>query len=253
MNKLIVCILLFIIGCSSGPEAGSSFKYSLCTVTQTNLGSIITCPDGSSTTVLNGNTGSTGSTGQDGSNGTNGTNGSNGTNGIDGTNGTSVTYAITPDTTNCPNGGYDLTLTDSTHTTVNYLCNGTNGINGTSGQAGTNGQNGTNGGTITFDLVQAIEPCGAASSSWKEVLLGLQGGQLLSSFSETMSGSNTRFSFIPNGSYIDTDESGCNFTVTGDGSTWSTISWSAGSNSYNPVGWSDGGYNWTSALGWVSF
>ena len=81
--------------------------------------------------------------------------------------------------------------------------------------------------------------------------MGLQGGRVPGNFSESASGTNTRFAFIPNGSYVDTDESGCNFTVTGDGSTTSTISWSAGSNSY--ATWSADGYSWTPATGWVYF
>lgn len=202
----------------------------------------------------NGTNGSNGSNGADGSNGTNGTNGTNGSNGSNGTNGVdgiSTTFSIVPDSgVNCTNGGFDITFTAGATTSTQYVCNGTNGLNGNSGQAGTNGSNGSNGGTVTFNMVQAIMPCGFSSSPWKEVILGLQGGQLLSSFSETMGGQNTRLSFIPNGSYIDTDSSGCNFSVSGDGSTTSQISWGSGSNAYSS--WSAGGYSWTPAAGWVS-
>lgn len=205
----------------------------------------------------NGATGATGSTGNNGTNGSNGSNGSNGTdgatgnNGSNGTDGSNTTFSIVTDAgVNCPNGGFDVTLTDSSHSETEYVCNGVNGTNGLNGNAGTNGTNGSNGGTVSFNLVQAIEPCGANSSPWKEVILGLVGGQLLSSFSDNSSGSNTRFSFIPNGSYVDTDSSGCNFTVAGDGLTTSSISWGAGSNSYST--WSAGGYSWTPAGGWIS-
>jgi len=195
--------------------------------------------------------GSNGSNGSNGTNGSNGSNGSNGTNGTNGTNGVSTTFSIVTDNgTHCTNGGFDLTLTDSTHSETDYVCNGNNGANGQNGQAGTNGTNGSSGGTVSFSLVQAIEPCGANSSPWKETLLGLQGGQILASFSETVSGQNTRFAFIPNGSYIDTDSSGCNFSVTGDGTTWSQINWGSGSNVYST--WVAGGYHWTSATGWVA-
>jgi hypothetical protein len=181
-------------------------------------------------------------------NGINGSNGSNGTNGTNGTDGTNTTFNIVPDNgTNCTNGGFDLTLTDSTQSQTTYICNGVNGSNGVAGLDGTNG---SNGGTVTLNLVQVIEPCGAASSPWKEVLLGLQGGQILSDFSETTGGQDTRLSFIPNGSYQDTDESGCTFTVTGDGLTNSQISWSAGSNQYST--WSAGGFDWTANTGWVA-
>ena len=234
--------------------------------------------------------GATGATCATGATGATGAAGHNGTNGTNGTNGISSTFGITADNgTNCPTGGFDVTFTDSTHSVTKYICNGaaghngtngtngtnghdgatgatgatgaqgvagrdgtngTNGNNGNSGTNGTNGTNGVNGGTVSFNLVQAIMPCGANSSPWKEVLLGLQGGQILSSFSETASGQNTRFSFIPNGTYQDTDSSGCQFTVTGNGSTTSAIYWSAGSNGYGS--WSAGGFNWTSANGWVA-
>lgn len=178
----------------------------------------------------------------------NGANGSAGATGATGTNGVNTTFSIVVSSlVDCPNGGFDVTLTDSTHTNTEHVCNGNNGNNG---QAGTNGTNGSSGGTVSFSLVQAIEPCGAASSPWKEVILGLQGGQLLSSFSETAAGQNTRFAFIPNGSYQDTDSSGCTFTVTGNGSTTSQISWNAGSNSYST--WLAGGYSWTPSTGWVA-
>lgn len=199
----------------------------------------------------NGTNGSNGSSGVNGTNGTDGTNGVDGTNGTNGLNGTSTTFSIVPDSgANCTNGGFDITVTDVSHSSTQYVCNGTNGTNGSNGQAGTNGVNGSNGGTVSFSLVQAIMPCGSASSPWKEVLLGLQGGQLLSSFSENAGGQNTRLSFIPNGSYIDTDSSGCNFSVSGNGSTTSQISWGSGSNAYSS--WAAGGYSWTPAGGWVA-
>jgi hypothetical protein len=191
--------------------------------------------------------------GDPGTNGTNGTNGANGTNGY-----SSLTSLIAATVLQCPNGGVtiltgldldrDSNLSGLEVTSSATVCNGANGA---SGQAGTNGTNGANGGTISFSLVQAIMPCGSSSSPWKEVLLGLQGGQLLSSFSENANGLNTRFSFIPNGTYQDTDSSGCNFTVTGDGSTVSDIGWGAGSNGYGS--WISGGYHWTQSTGWVGY
>lgn len=201
-----------------------------------------------------------GCSGADGTNGTNGTNGSNGANGAQGYGAGLTVTQLAVGNPNCPAGGVSLVNFQDLNNSgvqipadpilgLSYVCNGTNGTNGTNGQAGLNGTNGTNGGTVTFNLVQVIEPCGAASSPWKEVLLGLQGGQILSDFSETSSGQNTRLSFVPNGSYVDTDESGCNFTVSGDGSTWSEISWAAGSNSYSS--WPANDFYWTAANGWV--
>lgn len=189
-------------------------------------------------------------------NGSKGDAGNNGTNGTNGINGNSFEISQVAATVGeCPNGGIEYTTKEldgngnviPASVVQSAICNGTNGG---SGQAGTDGTNGTNGGTVTFSLVQAIEPCTAASSPWKEVILGLQGGQLLSSFSQNASGQDTRFSFIPNGSYQDTDSSGCTFTVTGNGSTTSQISWGAGSNAY--ATWPAGGFSWTPSTGWVA-
>lgn len=247
-----------------GPQGLPGINAQNCTVSKTGDVATISCPDGTSTTITDGSDGSNGAQGVAGTNGTNGSNGTDGANGADGTNGTngsnglSAAFGETPaNAATCPNGGTVITmgldangdgiLEASEVTQSAILCNG---INGNNGEAGLNGTNGSNGGTVTFNLVQAIEPCGAASSPWKEVLLGLQGGQILSDFSETSSGQNTRLSFIPNGSYIDTDESGCDFTVSGDGVTNSQISWGAGSNAYST--WPAGGFDWTMATGWVA-
>lgn len=160
-----------------------------------------------------------------------------GTSGSDGQSCTVITVTAGPV---APNGGSMLTCPDGS---TSLVLNGTNTVS-------TNNTTGTNGGTVTFNLVQVIQPCSAASSPYKETLLGLQGGQLLAAFSDDSSGDNTRLAFIPNGSFIDTDSSGCNFTVTGDGSTYSNIRWNAGSNSYTT--WLAGGYNWTLSTGWVA-
>lgn len=80
--------------------------------------------------------------------------------------------------------------------------------------------------------VGIITPCGSQSSPWKEVLICLSDGDILSSFSETISGQDTRLAIIPNGNYIDTDESGCNFTVSSDSNNV-YVSWNTGSNQYS--------------------
>lgn len=199
-----------------------------------NGGALITCANGS--TVI--------------TNGTNGSNGTNGTNGANGTNGTNSQVTIVADTTNCPTGGYDIILSNGSVTSAPLpVCNGatgangTNGANGATGASGTNGTNGTNGATgatgaagqnapTALALEQFIAPCTNASSPWKEQLLCYNNGQLMADFSATMSGNETRLSFIPAGSYEDTDDSGCNFSVSTDSAGDSVVSWSAGSNQY---------------------
>ena len=56
-----------------------------------------------------------------------------------------------------------------------------------------------------------------------------------------MSGDETRLSFIPAGSYQDTDDSGCNFSVSPDGNGGFDVAWGAGSNQY--ASWSAGSYD----------
>jgi hypothetical protein len=158
--------------------------------------------------LCDGTAGQNGSNGQDGQNGTNGSNGTNGTNGQDGV---SCTVTTVVPSSSYPLGGAQLTCGTQTVVVLN-------------GAAGSNAQ--------ALEVVQEITPCGPSSSPWKEVLLQLAGGNLLGSFSDNASGLNTRFSDFPDGSYVDTDNSGCNFTVSTSGSTRS-ISWAAGSNAYS--------------------
>jgi hypothetical protein len=192
--------------------------------------------------------------------------------GTNGTNGESVVFTtIAASNSQCPTGGQVLVIASDSQGTGVYsaldtnqkslvTCNGATGSQGATGStgatgaqgaqgaAGTNGTNGATGATgsqgatgatgaqgpvSAFSPITPITPCGAASSPWKEVLLCLQDGSVLADFSETMAGQDTRLSFIPAGSYEDTDESGCNFSVSVDGSGDTTVSWGAGSNSYS--------------------
>lgn len=86
------------------------------------------------------------------------------------------------------------------------------------GIAGSNGQNAV---LDNFNVIEVIDPCGDTAGIIDEVILKLENGQLLASFSDDVNGKNTRLSLIPPGSYIDTDGSNCHFTVHNDGSvTW---------------------------------
>lgn len=119
--------------------------------------------------------------------------------------------------------------------------NGAQGTQGLQGEVGATGPQGTAGADsppTPYTVVNVIQPCGAASSPYKEVLLLLENGDLLASFSETASGQNTRFAFLPDGSYVDTDASGCAFTVSTVGSTRS-VSWTGGGLSWNTGGQND--------------
>lgn len=148
----------------------------------------------------------------------------------------------------CPNGGIVvISAVDINHNfqidcgdaniQSSTVCNGANGsagATGAQGSVGAQGNTGPQGASIVqspYTPVQAIEPCGPTSSSYKEVLLVLSNGDILSSFSEQLNGQDTRLTFLTDGSYVDTDESGCNFSVSTTGTTRS-ITWSGGSTSF---------------------
>jgi hypothetical protein len=78
-----------------------------------------------------------------------------------------------------------------------------------------------------------IAPCGVSSSPYKELLLCLVNGDVMGSFSDSASGLNTRLALLSAGSYVDTDDSGCQFTVSIDNSGNTTVSWNQGSNQYS--------------------
>lgn len=77
---LSVFLFTFLVDCGIVREVG-------CTVTKTSpTQSLISCADGTSTTITDGTKGDSGDDGMDGSNGSDGANGSNGTNGNNGAN-----------------------------------------------------------------------------------------------------------------------------------------------------------------------
>lgn len=96
------------------------------------------------------------------------------------------------------------------------VCNGQNGVNG---------QNGADAPIPAYGFVEAIFPCGN-TTAFKEVLIRMQNGQVLASFSDNPQGAMTRLVLIPDGTYMNTDNSGCQFSLStsADGKTRS-ISW----------------------------
>lgn len=180
-------------------------------------------------------------------NGVNGANGANGANGQDGASMVFETLSASP--VQCSNGGSfivmaidsdrsgTITPADSNHAAI-LVCNGGNGSNGqdgvngrdgANGHDGADGQNGSNGADgqdailPLFTPVEAIQACGN-SVAYKEVLLRLANGQVLGSFSDDTSGKMTRLAFLPDGTYMNTDNSGCTFSLSTAGDTRS-ISW----------------------------
>ena len=111
-------------------------------------------------------------------------------------------------------GGYDV---GERIVSSQAVCNGVNGANGA---------NGADAPISPETPVGLIFPCGQ-TGAYQEVLLRLHSGHVLASFSETASGSMTRFVVLPDGNYMTTDSSGCQFSLqsSADGLTRS-ISWS---------------------------
>ena len=180
-----------------------------------------------------------------------GVNGSNGVSiqgpagrdGVHGVNGMNTVFTQIPATLDqCEAGGTVLLMALDSERTGNYspmdvnqqsliICNGVQGSTGAQGIAGSTGATGATGATSPFSPMVPISPCGAASSPYKEVLLCLADGSVLSSFSATMAGADTRLAFLTAGTFTDTDESNCTFNVTINNNE-TTIEWDAGSNQY---------------------
>lgn len=173
------------------------------------------------------------------------TDGKDGVNGTNGSNGHSAAVSTVPaDSTACSTGGWVLNLGVDTNdngllevseiTSVAVLCNGATGSQGQQGVAGQNGTNGTNAQLPQYIPVLAITPCGPNSSSYKEVLLGLVGGTILSEFTGNASNAATvRNTLIQDGSYYDTDDSQCFFTITTASNGDRTVSWNGTSNNHS--------------------
>lgn len=83
------------------------------------------------------------------------------------------------------------------------------------------GLKGDAGPTTQYGIVEIIDPCGDTPGIYDEVLLRLATGQIIASFSDNLNGYNTRFTILQAGTYVDTDGSGCVFTVHAD----NTVTW----------------------------
>lgn len=91
------------------------------------------------------------------------------------------------------------------------------------GHDGSNGHDGADAPPSAYTPLEVIMPCGN-SVAYKEVLLRLYNGQVLAAFSENVSGLNTRLSFLPDGTFMNTDGSNCVFSLATSEGTRS-ISW----------------------------
>lgn len=135
----------------------------------------------------------------------------NGSQGAAGQNGTSSTVGMTAATaTQCPNGGYELTVTDASGSNSYSLCDGQNGATGSQGLQGIQGVAGVAGAPGT--VVSTVQFCPGATSyagEFNEVGFCI-GGNIYAVYS-----ANDGFmSEIPPGEYSsDGINASCNFTV----------------------------------------
>ena len=197
LMKLLVVILpiLFNIGCGVG-----GFK-----VEQYN-----TTIKGEATVGLQGVPGETGKQGVSGPTGADGH--------------SIVSGIVSANTEQCSNGGSVLLFaTDVNDNGV--IDNEDTGIQSSIICNGVNGQDGV---TPKFTPVAPIAACGNLVP-FKEQLLCLSGGQVLASFSDNISGLNTRFAFLSDGNYMNSDGSGCQFSVQIQSDSSTLVSWSGGS------------------------
>lgn len=176
-----------------------------------------------------------------------GANGATGAAGPAGSNGYSMVFKVIPASLDeCSAGGVTILMAldinrDGVFSTTDLnpqsisTCNGVAGRDGRDGDDGEDGADGADGedgedgqyaSLPAYTPVAAIYPCGN-TSAYAEVLLRLQNGLVLSSFSDNTSGKMTRFTFLPDGQYMTTDNLNCRFQLyTSDDRTTRAISWS---------------------------
>lgn len=93
---------------------------------------------------------------------------------------------------------------------------GQQGETGEQGDQGEQGEAGVNGldADTTYQVAEIIDPCGPQHpNGYDEVILKLDNGQYLASFSDNANGLNTRFGVLPPGTYGTTDGTNCTFTL----------------------------------------
>jgi len=148
-----------------------------------------------------------------------GSNGAIGAAGPAGSNGHNIVYAVTAaSTTTCPDGGSTVLMALDVNNTGEYCALDPN-------QQSIVLCNGKNAPLSPYLPIQPIMPCGN-NVAYKEVLLRLSNGQVLAAFSDNVGGLNTRLTLLPDGSYIDTDDSNCQFSLlTSNDQATRSISW----------------------------
>lgn len=153
---------------------------------------------------------------------TDGKNGADGSRGPSGNTGHSVAVmSAAASSSQCINGGYvmlfsidtnDNSLVDDDNPTSITVCNGENGA------------------VAPSTPVDYINPCDGTTIG-EEVMLILADGSILSSFSETIAGKNTRLAIVSDGDYTTTDGTSCVFHLSTSLGI-RTLAWTGGSKSW---------------------
>lgn len=232
MKVALVFVSILLLSCEN-PNFEEFKSTTTCTVKAVTGGSQITCPDGTTQFVPDGQTGSTGAKGDTGSKGDPGDPGSSGSKGDPGTPGSnghnSLISVATADSSLCTNGGSvfsmgtdlnddaTLELTETTSTAV--VCNGNNG---------SNGHDGNNAPPTPFTPVALVEPCATNPNNPSatdlanpnlEIFLKMSSGLLLATVSANQAGLNTHIGVVaPGMNWVSTGiGSNCVFSVDSTG------------------------------------
>lgn len=177
-----------------------------------------------------GHNGTDGANGQDGTNGHDGAAGHDGSNGVDGHDGSDGSDGHDGEDGSDGDDGYDSLIA----TTAASICGSAGGttflvgldtnrdhaLEGSEVTSSASVCNGASAAPSPFTIVAIKDPCGDAAGVYDEVMLQLQNGTIIASFSENSSGKNTRFATIPAGSYVTTDGSLCYFSVNASGTIY---------------------------------
>ena len=177
MKKLVnvLCLALLVTACSK-TELGND----ACTVSDVGIGTMISCPDGSTSLVKNG---------------------------VDGA---GLAFSIVPAALDCSGAGSIIVISRDLNN---------NGVLDTTelpDAQSTTVCNGESSATTDYTPVDILDPCGDAPGIYDEVFLRLSNGMLLWSLSDHMNGTNTRLSLSVPGSWETTDGSHCHFSVDSD-------------------------------------
>lgn len=129
-----------------------------------------------------------------------------------GVNGHNTLMSVLNYAPSCLNGGVTLIagldVNDSGTLEPTEISGSAEVCNGAVGQSAT---------PSAFTPVGLVDPCGTKPGLHNEIFIRLYNGTLIASFSDSSSGTNTRFSVLTAGTYQTTDGDNCVFTLDSSG------------------------------------